>query len=270
VPADFIPKCSKHQTIYYTKKSSTSSSKGKRRLRRNDSDGESDEDSEEDEDESDQESEDEEVEEEDDDDEVSEEGRRKEKRKKPLMIGGNSNKGKSPATPSPITPMKRRASPQSLFSEDQQSSDDDDDMGTSSASKPKLNTFNNKSNGNLAISIQSATVPPSASTQASYRERLEAKRKKSAIESRPQQQEDVKQPLTITPPPSLSSSSAASVTPKQKLPNRAHLTNSSNGTVGNGTRPGDNTPPTSIKRYNGPGTIKDIDEVCNQFDNKTK
>lgn len=146
---------------------------------------------------------------------------------------------------SSVTPIKRRASPQSLFPEDQ-SSDDDDDMGTSSA-RPKSTTFNK---------------PLNTTTAPSYKERLEAKRKKSALDSRPSLSDDRK-PLTITPPPAITQPSI--VTPKQKLPNRSHLSSTGNSSNTNimGNRPG-NTPPSLTKRYSsGPGTIKTIDEVIN-------
>lgn len=242
VPANFSAKCSDHLTVRYRKKTH-----GKRRLRRNDS--EEEESSEEEEEDSDEELEENDSEEEEEEDE-SEDERQKIIRKKSI-------KSKS----SPVIPTKRRASPQSLFPEDQQSSDDnlgdrkdnreqneeeedddDDDMGTSS-SKPKLNLFGNKSSHHNINSMH--TTP-------SYKERLEAKRKKSAMDTRIVED---RRPLA-TPP--------LNVTPKQKLPNRAHLTNSSNistTNTANTTRPG-STPPTLTKRFStGPGIIKSIDEV---------
>lgn len=167
-------------------------------------------------------------------DEVSED----DKKKRPLKL--SDKKG------SPSVPIKRRASPNSLFPDDQSS---DDDMGTSSA-RPKFIIYNK---------------PPVKNTSHSYKERLEAKRKKSALDSRPSLSDDRK-PLTITPPPAITQPSI--VTPKQKLPNRAHLTSggigssgSSSGSSINAIRP-INTPPSLTKRYsNGPGIIKSIDEV---------
>lgn len=167
-------------------------------------------------------------------DEVSED----DKKKRPLKL---SNKKGSPSVP-----IKRRASPHSLFPDDQSS---DDDMGTSSA-RPKFIIYNK---------------PPVKNTAPSYKERLEAKRKKSALDSRPSLSDDRK-PLTITPPPAITQPSI--VTPKQKLPNRAHLTSGGIGSSGSSSsssinviRP-INTPPSLTKRYlNGPGIIKSIDEV---------
>lgn len=241
VPPNFSAKCSDHLTVRYRKKAS----KSKRRLRQNDSEDEDEEDSE-DEDEDSEESEDELEEEEEEEEEESDDERRNIIRKKALVIG----KAKSPLT-TPAIPTKRRASPQSLFPEDQQSSDDDDDMGTSSA-KPKMNIFGNKSSHN-------PTSSSPINTTLSYKERLEAKRKKSALESRPSLSDD-RRPHTATPPPGITQS--AVVTPKQKLPNRTHLTsnNNSNNIIVS-SRPG-STPPTITKRYsNGPGLIKSIDEV---------
>ncbi|KAI9349947.1 hypothetical protein BD770DRAFT_394718 [Pilaira anomala] len=246
VPVNFSPKCSQHQTVRYRKKTS----RRKRRLRRNDTDDEDDSDDDEEDDSDDgleeqSEDEDEEEEEDDDDDDDSEEERRRrEKRKKPLMI---ANKGRSSSIP-----MKRRTSPQQLFSEDQ-SSDDDDDMGTSST-KSKSSIFNNKS--------------LNTTSTLSFNERLEAKRKKTSLESRPLS--DDKKPLTITPPPPVPAITQPSiVTPKQKLPNRAHLTNSSNSNNNSnvmGNRAG-NIPPSLNKRYSsGPGGIKTLDEV-NRWNN---
>lgn len=261
VPSNFVSKCSKHQTIHYPKKVS----KGKRRLRRNDSDDE--EESEEESEDDTEESEEEEVEDEedddddDDDDESEEERRQKEKKKRSLLGTSNSNgmsanKSKPPGTVAPITPMKRRVSPQSLFPEDQQSSDDDDDMGTSST-KSKSNTFNNsKTSTNTVAPLSSAASTPS------YKERLEAKRKKSALDSRPAITED-KKPLSITPPPAISS-----VTPKQKLPNKSHLINNNNNNNAVGPRP-TGTPPLLNNRYNNvAGGIKNIDEIQNDIKNQ--
>ncbi|GAA5797520.1 hypothetical protein EDC94DRAFT_581646 [Helicostylum pulchrum] len=234
VPANFSVKCADHITVRYRKKAS----KRKRRLRRNDSEdeeGEEDEDSEdESEDVLEEETEEEEEEEEGDD---SDGERSNDKKKRPMKL---SNKRGSPSIP-----IKRRASPQSLFPDDQ-SSDDDDDMGTSSA-RPKFIIYNK---------------PPVKNTAPSYKERLEAKRKKSALDSRPSLSDDRK-PLTITPP---AITQPSIVTPKQKLPNRAHLTSggigsSSSGSSINVIRPS-NTPPSLTKRYSsGPGTIKSIDEI---------
>lgn len=151
----------------------------------------------------------------------------------------NANKAKSPGTAAPVTPMKRRASLQSLFPEDQQSSDDDDDdMGTSST-KSKLNSF-----GNTKSTAANSSISSAIASTTSYKERLEAKRKKSALDLRPVSNED-KKPLTITPPP------LGSVTPKQKLPNKTHLVNSNNNNNNNivGPRP-TNTPPAITKRIN--------------------
>ncbi|KAG2193440.1 hypothetical protein INT47_006969 [Mucor saturninus] len=243
VPANFIAKCSDHLTVRYRKKAP----KGKRRLRRNDSEDDS-----EDEEDDEEEDSDEEEEEEDDEEDESEDERQKIIRK--------THKTKSVSA----IPTKRRASPQSLFPEDQHSSDDnkqdndnhgndddddddDDDMGTASSAKSKFNLFGNKSSHSNINNHSSMHVTPS------YKERLEAKRKKSALESRPSLSDD-RRPLTATPPPL--------VTPKQKLPNRAHLaSSSSNNNTMTGTRPG-STPPTLTKRFStGPGIIKSIDEL---------
>ncbi|KAI8054735.1 hypothetical protein BDF21DRAFT_497884 [Thamnidium elegans] len=229
VPVNFSAKCSEHITVRYRKKAS----KRKRRLRRNESEDELDEEDEDSEDESEdvleEESEDEEEEEEDDD---SEDERSKDKKKRSLKLSNRR---------SPSVPLKRRASPQSLFPDDQ-SSDDDDDMGTSSA-KPKIIIFNKS---------------PNTNTAPSYKERLEAKRKKSALDSRPSLSDDRK-PLTITPPPAITQPSI--VTPKHKLPIRAHLTSTGTGNSSNVSRPG-NTPPSLTKRYmGGSGTIKSFDEI---------
>jgi hypothetical protein len=158
-------------------------------------------------------------------------------------------------------PLKRAASPHRLFREDQSSDDSDDDMGTSSKSKMSFSSSvsitkvsNNAVNAN---SNTSTSVSARPEEKPSHRERLEAKRKKSGLDTRPSLLED-KKPLSITPPPS------SSVTPKQKLPNKTHLSSNNNNNVNNnnsssGIRPSI-TPP--IKKYNGPGIIKDIDEVC--------
>ncbi|KAG2236351.1 hypothetical protein INT48_008333 [Thamnidium elegans] len=99
---------------------------------------------------------------------------------------------------------------------------------------------------------------PNTNTAPSYKERLEAKRKKSALDSRPSLSDDRK-PLTITPPPAITQPSI--VTPKHKLPIRAHLTSTGTGNSSNVSRPG-NTPPSLTKRYmGGSGTIKSFDEI---------
>lgn len=218
-------------------------SRRKRRLRRNDTDDEDDDSDDDGEDDSDdgleEQSDEDEEEEEEEEDDSEEERRRREKRKKPLMI---ANQGRSSSIP-----MKRRTSPPQLFSEDQ-SSDDDDDMGTSST-KSKPSIFNKSLNTTSILS---------------FNERLEAKRKKTSLESRPALSDD-KKPLTITPPPPVPAITQPSiVTPKQKLPNRAHLTNSSSSNNNSnvmGNRSG-NIPPSLNKRYSsGPGGIKTLDEV---------
>ena len=175
-------------------------------------------------------------------------------------------------------PMKRRLSPNSLFGQDQSSDDSDDDMGTKS--RPKSTNSNASSNTNNNKSLTSMS--------SKHAERIEAKRKKSGLEStssaslssstRTSILEDIKRPAASLTPP------LPTGTPtKQKLPNKAHLLNNiSNSTAttttnilnpstnantplssstanGTGIRPV-LTPP--IKKQNGPGIIKDIDEVC--------
>ncbi|KAL9539311.1 hypothetical protein MBANPS3_010338 [Mucor bainieri] len=177
-------------------------------------------------------------------------------------------------------PMKRRLSPNSLFGHDQSSDDSDDDMGTKS--RPKSTNSNASSNNNNSNNHGKSL----ASMSSKHAERIEAKRKKSGLESvstsstasvpaRPCILEDMKRPPTSLTPP------LPTGTPtKQKLPNKAHLLNniststttsnsstnsntpSSISNSGNGHRPVV-TPP--IKKQNGPGIIKDIDEIQNDI-----
>ncbi|KAK4509267.1 uncharacterized protein ATC70_007617 [Mucor velutinosus] len=191
---------------------------------------------------------------------------------------GTSSTIRSPSLKKEI-PMKRRLSPNSLFGHDQSSDDSDDDMGTKS--RPKSSNSNVNSNNNTNNHSKSL-----ASISSKHAERIEAKRKKSGLESvptsstasvpaRPSILEDMKRPsASLTPP-------LPTGTPtKQKLPNKAHLlnntstsTNASNSSTnsntpssisssGNGQRPVV-TPP--IKKQNGPGIIKDIDEIQNDI-----
>ncbi|KAF1797868.1 hypothetical protein FB192DRAFT_1396611 [Mucor lusitanicus] len=192
---------------------------------------------------------------------------------------GTSSATRSPSLKKEI-PMKRRLSPNSLFGHDQSSDDSDDDMGTKSRPKStNSNASSNNSGNNHGKSL--------ASMSSKHAERIEAKRKKSGLESvttsssaapaptRPSILEDIKRPPTSLTPP------LPTGTPtKQKLPNKAHLlnntstsTNASNSSTnsntpssisngGNGHRPVI-TPP--IKKQSGPGIIKDIDEIQNDI-----
>ncbi|KAL7327456.1 hypothetical protein PS15p_205882 [Mucor circinelloides] len=209
--------------------------------------------------------------------------------KKVLAIGNKPSSSSSSGfgTPSTIRspsmkkeiPMKRRLSPNSLFGHDQSSDDSDDDMGTKS--RPKSTSSNASSNNNNNNHNKSL-----ASMSSKHAERIEAKRKKSGLESistsstataltKPSILEDMKKPPTSLTPPLPTGTPS-----KQKLPNKAHLsnsisvsTNASNSTTninapssisssGNGHRPVI-TPP--IKKQNGPGIIKDIDEIQNDI-----
>ncbi|EPB92993.1 hypothetical protein HMPREF1544_00067 [Mucor circinelloides 1006PhL] len=209
--------------------------------------------------------------------------------KKVLAIGNKPSSSSSSGfgTPSTIRspsmkkeiPMKRRLSPNSLFGHDQSSDDSDDDMGTKS--RPKSTSSNASSNNNNNNHNKSL-----ASMSSKHAERIEAKRKKSGLESistsstatalaKPSILEDMKKPPTSLTPPLPTGTPS-----KQKLPNKAHLsnsismsTNASNSTTiintpssisssGNGHRPAI-TPP--IKKQNGPGIIKDIDEIQNDI-----
>ncbi|CAO3608978.1 unnamed protein product [Mucor fragilis] len=191
---------------------------------------------------------------------------------------GTSSTIRSPSLKKEI-PMKRRLSPNSLFGHDQSSDDSDDDMGTKSRPKStSSNASNNNNNNSHGKSL--------ASMSSKHAERIEAKRKKSGLETvsgssttsvpaRPSILEDMKRPPTSLTPP------LPTGTPtKQKLPNKAHLlnnistsTNASNSST-NSNAPssisnGGNvhrsvvTPP--IKKQNGPGIIKDIDEIQNDI-----
>jgi hypothetical protein len=267
VPINSSIKCLQHQPRETKSKASSSSNKKKgRRLRPSRNITDSEEESEESEEESEEEDEDEDGQDESEDDESTFKDR------KTLV---SNNRKKLPLSKSTLVkkevPVKRGASPHRLFQQDQSSDDSDDDMGTSSKSKLPFSSsvsVTKVTSNTINPNVNNVTTTPTRPEEkSSYRERLEAKRKKSGLDTRPSLLED-KKALSITPPPS------SGVTPKQKLPNKAHLNNSnSNNAINNnnnsssssssssttGVRPSI-TPP--IKKYNGPGIIKDIDEVC--------